>query len=105
MTTPKITRKAKGLLDKPLVLDAMMNGRYVVETKAGRFVGAFDTMGEAQEAAFNDERAAHHELHYPLDEQALRKLRIRMLEIPSDERVVRAIAALDDAMKKRGVTA
>jgi hypothetical protein len=57
--------KAKGLLDRPDVLAAVLSGKYAVETCAGRFVGAYGTEGEAINAGLEDERAMSHTLTPP----------------------------------------
>lgn len=48
MTKPKL-----GLLDKPRVLEAMLTGRYAVETAYGKFVGVYANNLEAMTAALD----------------------------------------------------
>lgn len=44
-----------GLLDSPRLLEAMLTGKYTVETRAGRHVGTYATHAEAFAASMDAE--------------------------------------------------
>jgi hypothetical protein len=68
-----------GLLDQPEILHAMLTGRTVVATMAGRLIGVYDSEGEALERAMRDDTPGRVSITPPAKPEQVEELQRRTL--------------------------